>query len=93
MVKREVTDFRQAVAMDGEGITCEVRLQMKGQTDLETLPWLWREKGGKPKERRGQDDSRVSRRGTVKDKAVMSGGHARARGRELCLDSHAMSSW
>lgn len=50
--------------MDGEGVTCEVRLQMESQVDLVTLPWLWREKGGKLKERRRQDGSRVSSQGT-----------------------------
>lgn len=37
--------------MDGEGVTCEVRLQMKSQADLATLAWFWREKEGN--QRRG----------------------------------------
>lgn len=54
----------EAVVVDGEGVACEVMLLVESQGDPVTLPWLWREKGGRAEGRRRQDDYRVSSQGT-----------------------------
>lgn len=46
----------EAVAVDGEGVTCEVRLQMESQADLVTLPCMALERKGR--ETKGEEETR-----------------------------------